>query len=226
MKKLLLILLCVPLIVMGQSKKELKSQIIQKNDSLDILIDKIENNLSIIEKLNKEISSLNIKNQKLLSLKNNSEKQKNILIENLKIHNQILIDSISNLNLSKSEMPSNISIQDICFSIPVRLKLLEYIDDTDPIMNCPCVSLTFVDIFTGSVNREEILDQTYYYRYNHLGLPDVSFQELKTGAYYVIDIKLLGTGFDIEDFGYEETVINIKSFSISDFKLYRDYVVD
>ena len=222
MKKLLLILLCLPIVGITQSKKELRSQIKQKNDSLDILIYEIENNLRRIEKLNKDASSLEIKNQKLLSLKNNSEKQKDILIENLKIHNQLLSDSISILNLSQFEMSSNIS----GFSIPVRLKLLEYIDDTDPIMNCPCVSLTFVDIFTGSVNREEILDQSYYYRYNHLGLPDVSFQELKTGAYYVIDIKLLGTGFDIEDFGYEETVINIKSFSISDFKLYRDYVVD
>ena len=70
MKKILLILLCIPLIGLGQNKKELKSIILQKNDSLRLLKEQLliqENYLS--EKIKSQDYSLSNLQKEIVDLK-------------------------------------------------------------------------------------------------------------------------------------------------------------
>jgi len=70
MKKLLLLLLCLPLIGIGQNKKELKSIISQKNDSLRLLEEQllIQNN-QFLDKFQVQEDSLSILKKEIFDLK-------------------------------------------------------------------------------------------------------------------------------------------------------------
>jgi len=54
MKKLLLLLLLVPILSIAQKKKELKERITQKNDSLTLFISQIDDLFTNIDSLEKE----------------------------------------------------------------------------------------------------------------------------------------------------------------------------
>jgi len=82
MRKLILITIFIPIITIGQSKKELKELIVLKSDSIEILIKKLDNNIRKVDDLDNEIkvlknnvnSQLKIiedKNDKVLHLNNN-----------------------------------------------------------------------------------------------------------------------------------------------------------
>ncbi len=71
MKKLLLILLCVPMIGFGQSKKDLRLIISQKSDSLKLFEDqKVIQDNQFSDKLKVQEDSLSNLNQEINNLKN------------------------------------------------------------------------------------------------------------------------------------------------------------
>jgi len=97
MKKLLVLLLLVPLFSVAQNKRELKARIVEKNDSINMLT-------SQINELNTKVETLESdkikKIDSLVRLKNDIEKSNTVLLEDLSIvqsENKIKSDSIQEL---------------------------------------------------------------------------------------------------------------------------------
>ena len=92
MKKLLLLLLLIPILSVAQKKKELKEKIVQKNDSITVFVNQINQLDNKIKSLAVDITELEEANTKLLKkLYNEKEKNKN-LTETFSVLNQKIID--------------------------------------------------------------------------------------------------------------------------------------
>ena len=66
MKKLLLLLLLTPILSVAQKKKELKEKIVQKNDSITVFVNQINQLDNKIKSLAVDITELEEANTKLL----------------------------------------------------------------------------------------------------------------------------------------------------------------
>ena len=92
MKKLLLLLLLIPILGIAQKKKELKERIVQKNDSITVFVNQINQLDNKIKNLGVDITELVGANTKLLEkLYEEKEKNKN-LTKTFSVLNQKIID--------------------------------------------------------------------------------------------------------------------------------------
>ena len=149
MKNLILIFLLIPIIGFAQNKKELKKRIVQKNDSIIVFINQIDQLNNKVETLENENAAFEGDIRKLLKkVSNEQEKNKGL---NHNLNNQdteikVLSSSIMKL---RSEIDSLIlqnsdyqqEIKDV--NEQLNLKLLE---DNDCVMYLPAVFHSFEDI--------------------------------------------------------------------------------
>jgi len=112
MKKLLLLLLLVPILSIAQKKKELKERITQKNDSLTLFISQIDDLFTNIDSLEKENTEFEGDIKKLLQ-KVSDEKEKNRNFSNeINTINTNVIDLENNLlklRIDKSKVIDSLS---------------------------------------------------------------------------------------------------------------------
>ena len=149
MKNLILIFLLIPIIGFAQNKKELKKRIVQKNDSIIVFInqiDQLNNKVETLEnenaafegdirKLLKKVSNEQEKNKGLNHNLNNQDTEIKVLSSNImKLNNEI--DSLIFKNSDYQQEIKDVNEQ-------LNLKLLE---DNDCVMYLPAVFHSFEDI--------------------------------------------------------------------------------
>jgi len=147
--KIIFLLLMIPVIGFAQKKKELKERIVQKNDSITVFInqiDQLNNKIATLEnensafegdirKLLKKVSNEQGKNKVLKNNLNNQDTEIKVLSSSI----MQLTNEIDSLILQNSDYQQE--IKDV--NEQLNLKLLE---DNDCVMYLPAVFHSFEDI--------------------------------------------------------------------------------